>query len=121
MTICHSTNHLTIKDLPTNYYNTRKEYHFNLYTMDKEWAYAAIKPFPTLSPIGTTNCNAINYLTFLLCLQVVYFTAVFPYIVLIILFIRGVSLEGASIGIKKFFNPDVSFLIGLLKTIRTRK
>ena len=40
----------------------------------------------------------------------VYFTAVFPYVVLIIFFFRGVTLEGAGTGIKKFFNPDVSQL-----------
>ena len=40
-------------------------------------------------------------------LQVVYFTAVFPYVVLIVLFFRGVTLEGAGIGVRKFFDPQV--------------
>ncbi|XP_078369233.1 sodium- and chloride-dependent GABA transporter 1-like isoform X1 [Oculina patagonica] len=42
--------------------------------------------------------------------KVVYFTATFPYVILIILFFRGVTLEGAGKGVKAFFNPDWKLL-----------
>lgn len=42
--------------------------------------------------------------------KVVYFTATFPYVILIILFFRGVTLEGAGNGVKAFFNPDWKLL-----------
>lgn len=38
--------------------------------------------------------------------KVVYFTAVFPYIVLVIFFFRGITLEGAKNGVALFFQPD---------------
>ena len=42
--------------------------------------------------------------------QVVYFTAVYPYIVLTILLIRGVTLEGSFEGLKYYLIPDWSKL-----------
>ena len=45
----------------------------------------------------------------LLSLQVAYVTAVFPYIVLIILFFRGVTLDGAGTGVEFLFKPDVRY------------
>jgi solute carrier family 6 (neurotransmitter transporter, amino acid/orphan) member 15/16/17/18/20 len=45
----------------------------------------------------------------LLHLQVVYVTATFPYIVLIIFFFRGVTLKGMSDGLMHLFKPKVRF------------
>ena len=42
--------------------------------------------------------------------KVAYFTAIFPYVVLITLLIRGVTLPGASTGMWYFINPDWSKL-----------
>lgn len=43
-------------------------------------------------------------------LQVVYVTATFPYVMLLILLIRGVTLPGAYDGIKFYLYPDISRL-----------
>ena len=43
-----------------------------------------------------------------LFLQVVYFTALFPYMILIIFFGRAVTLKGAGVGLAYMFTPDVS-------------
>ena len=42
--------------------------------------------------------------------KVVYFTSMFPYVLLLILLVRGLMLEGAMDGIKYLFIPDLSKL-----------
>lgn len=47
---------------------------------------------------------------FLRFLQVVYFTSLFPYIVLTIFFIRAITLKGAGDGLVHMYTPDVQKL-----------
>ena len=42
--------------------------------------------------------------------KVVYFTALFPYVLLLILLIRGLTLQGAGTGLYYLFYPDWSKL-----------
>ena len=44
-------------------------------------------------------------------LQVVYFTATFPYVVLVILLVRGVTLPGSELGISYFIKPKWELLL----------
>lgn len=44
-------------------------------------------------------------------LQIVWFTSLFPYIVLTIFFIRGITLPGAGAGLVHMYTPDVGKLL----------
>ena len=64
--------------------------------------------------IGTTNIYKFRrhwgniYVDVNFLFQVAYVTAVFPYLVLTILFFKGVTLDGAGDGVEFLFKPDVS-------------
>lgn len=57
-------------------------------------------------------CNIFYLVNIHACvlLQVVYVTATFPYVMLLVLLIRGITLPGAFDGIKFYLYPDISRL-----------
>lgn len=56
------------------------------------------------------SCKTFYFSNTFFFLQVVYVTATFPYFMLMILLIRGVTLPGAFDGIKFYLYPDISRL-----------
>lgn len=71
---------------------------------------SCIRPLPAAR--GFQHAPYVLILSFFLpCLdQVVYFTATFPYLMLVVLLIRGVTLPGAAQGIQFYLYPDITRL-----------
>lgn len=54
---------------------------------------------------------ALPLIPSLIVLQVVYFTATFPYVMLIVLLARGLTLPGAADGLRFYLYPDPARLV----------
>ncbi|XP_014790773.2 sodium- and chloride-dependent glycine transporter 1 [Octopus bimaculoides] len=78
----------------------------------------------TINEFGSPNwllvlCLLLSWLLILVCLfkgiqslgKIVYFTAIFPYFMLTVLLVRGVTLEGSLNGIIFFLKPDFKHLL----------
>ena len=66
----------------------------------------------------TLNNLILSKYKLLFC-QVVYFTALFPYCMMFILFIRGVTLPGAMTGIRYYLIPNMEKLMSINVTIKS--
>uniref|UniRef100_A0A1I8J7H8 Transporter n=1 Tax=Macrostomum lignano TaxID=282301 RepID=A0A1I8J7H8_9PLAT len=112
------------QDLKTNctQYQTPSEQYFERVMLGYTSLNGAIKKMS--DPIGppqwhVTLCLLLAWIIIYACLlkgvktsgKVVYFTATFPYLVLVILLIRGATLEGAKEGIIFYLKPDFSLLL----------
>ncbi|XP_045584520.1 sodium-dependent neutral amino acid transporter B(0)AT3 isoform X1 [Procambarus clarkii] len=88
------------------------------------WYRQTIDASPSISETGGIKwwmamCLTFSWLLVWLCImkgiqssgKVVYFTAIFPYCILIIFFGRAVTLKGAGEGLKHMFTPDMSKLL----------
>ncbi|XP_042216097.1 sodium-dependent neutral amino acid transporter B(0)AT3-like isoform X4 [Homarus americanus] len=88
------------------------------------WYRQTIDASPSISETGGVKwwmalCLTISWVLVWLCImkgiqssgKVVYFTAIFPYCILVIFFGRAVTLKGASEGLKHMFTPDMTKLL----------
>uniref|UniRef100_UPI0037E9324A sodium- and chloride-dependent GABA transporter 2-like n=1 Tax=Semicossyphus pulcher TaxID=241346 RepID=UPI0037E9324A len=87
------------------------------------WERRALRISPGIDHMGSLNwdlalCLFIAWVMCYFCIwkgvkstgKVVYFTATFPYMMLIVLLIRGLTLPGAAIGIQFYLYPDLGRL-----------
>lgn len=75
----------------------------NLYTIHHRFFQKLFTPF-----FQIRLHTAIDFSIFFFIPQVVWFTALFPYAVLLILLVRGITLPGSAEGIKYYLSPNFS-------------
>ncbi|XP_022258342.1 sodium- and chloride-dependent glycine transporter 2-like [Limulus polyphemus] len=103
-----------LTDISVNNSVSAPEEYFNLYMLGKSEGF---------HDIGTVRWQLllsllVAWVVVAACLikgiktsgRVIYFTATFPYLILLILFIRGITLDGAIEGLKFYIIPDFSKL-----------
>ncbi|KAK1165241.1 sodium- and chloride-dependent glycine transporter 1 isoform X2 [Acipenser oxyrinchus oxyrinchus] len=91
---------------------------------EEYWKYHVLNISDDIGHFGEVRlpilgCLAASWVVVFLCLikgvkssgKVVYFTATFPYVVLTILFIRGITLDGAVNGIKYYLTPQWKMIL----------
>ncbi|XP_064415508.1 sodium- and chloride-dependent glycine transporter 1 isoform X1 [Latimeria chalumnae] len=91
---------------------------------EEYWKFYVLKVSNDLGDFGEVRlpllgCLALSWFVVFLCLfkgvkssgKVVYFTATFPYVVLTVLFIRGITLDGAVTGIKYYLMPQWKMIL----------
>ncbi|XP_068162475.1 sodium- and chloride-dependent GABA transporter 2-like [Antennarius striatus] len=87
------------------------------------WERRALRISPGIEHMGSLNwdlalCLLVAWVMCYFCIwkgtkstgKVVYFTATFPYVMLVVLLIRGLTLPGALIGIQFYLYPDLGRL-----------
>ena len=102
-----------------DYYDKYQENYTSISPAEQYFSYGVYKIDDASSGIGLPNpllalCLAITYilLFFINWKQVQgigkasYFTALFPYVTLLIILIKGLTLPGAMNGLKEFLTPD---------------
>lgn len=56
------------------------------------------------------NFNVLHFIECIFLLQVMYFSSLFPYVVLFCFLVRGLMLKGSVDGIAHMFTPKVSLI-----------